>query len=118
MDKLTSRNFILYFFLSSQAGKVSIRLEDIGDPDMVTIVGHKIGAPKVSSELISTAVNIICVRFIGRPSTNPPLAFLLPFAVVFRKISRESRLCTSDRIAWTKTAVGSNPTGKSATARC
>lgn len=28
------------------AGKVSVRLQDLGDPDMVAIVGHKIGAPK------------------------------------------------------------------------
>ena len=34
-----------------QAGKVSIHLEDMGHPDMVTIVGHKIGAPKVSPVL-------------------------------------------------------------------
>jgi len=28
------------------AGKVSVELKDLGDPDMVSIVGHKIGAPK------------------------------------------------------------------------
>jgi cysteine desulfurase len=28
------------------AGKVSIQLDQLGDPDLVTIVGHKIGAPK------------------------------------------------------------------------
>jgi cysteine desulfurase len=27
-------------------GKISVKLIDIGDPDMVVIVGHKIGAPK------------------------------------------------------------------------
>jgi cysteine desulfurase len=28
------------------AGKISVRLSDMGDPDMVVLVGHKIGAPK------------------------------------------------------------------------
>jgi cysteine desulfurase len=28
------------------AGKISVNLDDLGDPDMVTIVGHKMGAPK------------------------------------------------------------------------
>jgi cysteine desulfurase len=28
------------------AGKISVRLTDLGDPDMVVLVGHKIGAPK------------------------------------------------------------------------
>lgn len=28
------------------AGKVSVALQELGDPDMVTLVGHKIGAPK------------------------------------------------------------------------
>lgn len=28
------------------AGKISVRLADLGDPDMVVLVGHKIGAPK------------------------------------------------------------------------
>ena len=41
-----------FFSLSSKAGKVSIHLKDMGHPDMVTIVGHKIGAPKVSPNRI------------------------------------------------------------------
>lgn len=38
---------ILCFTDAAQAaGKVSVRLPEIGGPDMVTIVGHKLGAPK------------------------------------------------------------------------
>jgi cysteine desulfurase len=38
---------ILFATDAAQAvGKVSVTLTDLGDPDMVTIVGHKFGAPK------------------------------------------------------------------------
>jgi cysteine desulfurase len=38
---------ILFATDAAQAvGKVSVTLADLGDPDMVTIVGHKFGAPK------------------------------------------------------------------------
>lgn len=41
------RKRILFHTDAAQAaGKVSVRLADLGDPDLVTIVGHKIGAPK------------------------------------------------------------------------
>lgn len=38
---------ILFHTDAAQAvGKVSIDFEDMGFPDMITIVGHKFGAPK------------------------------------------------------------------------
>ena len=40
------RNILFHTDAAQAAGKVSVRLEDMGHPDMVTLVGHKIGAPK------------------------------------------------------------------------
>jgi cysteine desulfurase len=49
------KNKILFHTDAAQAaGKVSVRLSDLGDPDMVTLVGHKIGAPK--------GIACMCVR--------------------------------------------------------
>ena len=40
------RGVLMHTDAAQAAGKVSIHLEDIGNPDMISIVGHKIGAPK------------------------------------------------------------------------
>jgi cysteine sulfinate desulfinase/cysteine desulfurase-like protein len=40
------RGVLFHTDAAQAAGKVPIRLDDLGHPDMVTIVGHKIGAPK------------------------------------------------------------------------
>jgi len=40
------RGVLMHTDAAQAAGKVSIHLEDIGHPDMISIVGHKIGAPK------------------------------------------------------------------------
>lgn len=39
-------NVLVHTDAAQACGKVSVRLEDLGEPDMVTLVGHKIGAPK------------------------------------------------------------------------
>ena len=39
-------NVLLHTDAAQAVGKVSVALEDLGHPDMITIVGHKMGAPK------------------------------------------------------------------------
>lgn len=47
------RRGVLFHTDAAQAvGKVSVRLDDLGGPDMVSIVGHKIGAPKGKTAII------------------------------------------------------------------
>ena len=41
-----SHGILFHTDAAQAAGKVSCRLEDLGHPDLVTLVGHKIGAPK------------------------------------------------------------------------
>ena len=41
-----NRNILFHTDAAQAAGKVSVHLADMGHPDMVTLVGHKIGAPK------------------------------------------------------------------------
>jgi len=45
-EECRRRGILFHTDAAQAAGKVSTRLDDMGDPDMVTIVGHKIGAPK------------------------------------------------------------------------
>jgi len=40
------RGILIHTDAAQAFGKVSCRLEDMGDPDMVSLVGHKVGAPK------------------------------------------------------------------------
>lgn len=40
------RGVLMHTDAAQAAGKVSINLKDLGHPDMVSIVGHKMGAPK------------------------------------------------------------------------
>lgn len=40
------RGILTFTDAAQAAGKVSVKLSDLGDPDMVTLVGHKMGAPK------------------------------------------------------------------------
>ena len=40
------RGILMHTDAAQALGKVSCFLEDLGDPDMVSLVGHKIGAPK------------------------------------------------------------------------
>ena len=40
------RGILIATDAAQAVGKVSVTLQDLGDPDMVAIVGHKIGAPK------------------------------------------------------------------------
>jgi cysteine desulfurase len=40
------RNILFHTDAAQAAGKISVCLADMGHPDMVTLVGHKIGAPK------------------------------------------------------------------------
>ena len=39
-------NILLHTDAAQAVGKVSVSLKDLGQPDMITIVGHKMGAPK------------------------------------------------------------------------
>ena len=39
-------NVLLHTDAAQAVGKVSVELKDLGHPDMITIVGHKMGAPK------------------------------------------------------------------------
>ena len=39
-------NVLLHTDAAQAVGKISVELEDLGHPDMITIVGHKMGAPK------------------------------------------------------------------------
>eukprot|EP00536_Pseudo-nitzschia_multiseries_P017507 jgi/Psemu1/299487/fgenesh1_pm.1592_\ len=45
-EECRRRGILVHTDAAQAAGKVSVRLRDTGCPDMVTIVGHKIGAPK------------------------------------------------------------------------
>ena len=40
------RGILMHTDAAQAAGKVSCRLDDLGQPDMISLVGHKIGAPK------------------------------------------------------------------------
>jgi cysteine desulfurase len=40
------RHILFHTDAAQAAGKISVRLADMGHPDLVTLVGHKIGAPK------------------------------------------------------------------------
>jgi len=50
-EECRKRGVLCHTDAAQAAGKVSVRLEDMGHPDMVTIVGHKIGAPKGTAAL-------------------------------------------------------------------
>ena len=45
-EECRKRGVLCHTDAAQAAGKVSVHLKDMGNPDMVTIVGHKIGAPK------------------------------------------------------------------------
>jgi len=45
-EECRRRGVLCHTDAAQAAGKVSIHLSEMGNPDMVTIVGHKIGAPK------------------------------------------------------------------------
>ena len=41
-----ARNILMHTDAAQAAGKVSCHLQDLGFPDMISVVGHKLGAPK------------------------------------------------------------------------
>lgn len=41
-----AHDILMHTDAAQAAGKISVSLEDLGHPDMVSLVGHKIGAPK------------------------------------------------------------------------
>jgi len=45
-EECRKRGILCHTDAAQAAGKISLHLKDMGNPDMVTIVGHKIGAPK------------------------------------------------------------------------
>lgn len=41
-----THNILFHTDAAQACGKITVQLQDIGNPDMITLVGHKIGAPK------------------------------------------------------------------------